>query len=179
MRAKAKLTKVNVSGSVTLVQALVFSFPRPPSVHAYSIRFQPLSAPIPNQNHHQKQMIRTFPFRQQNAHNAVSFRGIAGVGKLAPSSDVQLCVCAAPGNRKASLSRSSSAPPCMISGTVDGGLCLWRGRNCCNAVGDAHGGAVETLSVGDARGGVVASGGRDAKVLVVSLMPFTPEYLTV
>lgn len=66
----------------------------------------------------------------------------------------------------------------MISGTVDGGLCLWRGRNCCIAVGDAHGGAIETLSGGDARGGVVASGGRDAKVLAISLRPFPPEYLT-
>lgn len=62
----------------------------------------------------------------------------------------------------------------MISGTVGGGLCLWRGRNCCVAVGDAHGGAIETISVGDARGGIVASGGRDPKVLVstVSLISY-------
>lgn len=52
----------------------------------------------------------------------------------------------------------------MVSGTVGGGLCLWRGRNCCKAVIDAHSGAVEALSAGNARGGVVASGGRDAKV---------------
>lgn len=62
---------------------------------------------------------------------------------------------------------AAPAPPCVISGTAGGGLCLWMGRNCSLAVKDGHLGAVEVLSVGTlAHGGgtVVASGGRDAKV---------------
>ena len=52
----------------------------------------------------------------------------------------------------------------MVSGTINGGLCLWRGRNCCKAVEDAHSGTVEALSAVNTRGGIVASGGRDPKV---------------
>lgn len=51
-----------------------------------------------------------------------------------------------------------------MSGTLSGGLCLWRGRNCYKAVADAHFGAIEVLAAGNARGGVMASGGRDGKV---------------
>lgn len=55
----------------------------------------------------------------------------------------------------------------MISGTIGGGLCLWKGRNCCKAIADAHDGAVEVLSVANTRGGMIASGGRDAKARTV------------
>lgn len=92
----------------------------------------------------------------------ISNRGIAGAGKLAPSKDIHLAVCASPGIVTGV--KPITTPPCMISGTAGGALCLWRGRNCCNVVADAHAGAVEVLSAGTARGGVVVSGGRDAKV---------------
>lgn len=52
---------------------------------------------------------------------------------------------------------------------------MWRGRNCSKAVKDAHAGAVEVLSFGlVARAGVVASGGRDAKVKLWSSVDLTP-----
>ena len=97
-------------------------------------------------------------------------RGLAGAGKLAPSKDIHLVVCAAPSHAtgvatgNATGAKSATAPPCMVSGTVSGAVCLWRGRNCCKVAADAHAGAVEVLSAGSARGGVVVSGGRDAKV---------------
>ncbi|CAM9415834.1 unnamed protein product, partial [Ectocarpus fasciculatus] len=98
--------------------------------------------------------------------------GIARDGNLAPSSDVQLVVCAAPGLRGTA---SANLPPRMISGTANGGLCLWKGRNCSKAVKDAHSAAVEVLSVGTVAGGaVVASGGRDAKVKLWSIVDLSP-----
>lgn len=63
----------------------------------------------------------------------------------------------------------------MVSGTAGGGLCMWRGRNCSTAVKDAHSGAVEVLSFGMIAGaGVVASGGRDAKVKLWSGLDLSP-----
>lgn len=94
----------------------------------------------------------------------ISDRGIARAGKLAPSKDIHLAVCAAPGNATGGAKSNTTQLPCMVSGTAGGALCLWRGRNCCTVVADAHLGAVEVLSAGTARGGVVVSGGRDAKV---------------
>ena len=53
---------------------------------------------------------------------------------------------------------------------------MWRGRNCSMAVQDAHAGAVEVLSFGiiAGGGGVVASGGRDAKVKLWSSVDLSP-----
>ncbi|CAM9609602.1 unnamed protein product [Scytosiphon promiscuus] len=103
-------------------------------------------------------------------------RGIARGGNLAPSSDVQLVVAAVKAVASAGAGAAPS-PPCIVSGTAGGGLCLWRGRNCSLAVKDAHLGAVEVLSVGTlAHGGgaVVASGGRDAKVKLWSVIDLSP-----
>ncbi len=72
---------------------------------------------------------------------------------------------------------ATSSPSSMISGTAGGGLCLWTGRNCSKAVKEAHSGAVEVLSFGviaSAGGGVVASGGRDAKVKLWSSVDLSP-----
>ncbi|CAM9399079.1 unnamed protein product [Ascophyllum nodosum] len=91
-------------------------------------------------------------------------RGIPAAGKLKPSSDIQVVICAVPSIKKGLLSSSTTSPVCMVSGTINGGLCLWRGRNCCKAVEDAHSGTVEALSAVNTRGGIVASGGRDPKV---------------
>ncbi|CAM9107723.1 unnamed protein product, partial [Hapterophycus canaliculatus] len=113
-----------------------------------------------------------FWVREASTGSFAKKRGIARGGNLAPSADVQLVVCAAKGNAGA-----APSPPCMISGTAGGGLCLWRGRNCSLAVKDAHLGAVEVLSVGTlAQGGgaVVASGGRDAKVRLWSSVDLSP-----